>query len=657
MTTIDTSHPFRQGFNALAVAIGIALLGVPVAGQAQTVPDAHAGLHRPGMDTAANGTPVVNIVAPSAAGVSHNQFQSFDVDSKGLILNNSGAVSQTQLAGMIVGNTNLATGPSARIILNEVTGGSPSALNGYTEVAGKAADVIVANPNGISVNGGGFINTTRSVLTTGTPVFGGDGSLQAFRVTRGAIAINGSGLDGTQGDRLDLIARAVQANAKVWAHNLNVVTGANQVGYADLATQAIQGEGAVPGVSLDVAALGGMYADKIHLLGTEAGVGVRTSGEIAAQAGDFQLTSAGKLVVTGKLTATGDLAVDAGGIDNAGTLAANGRLDVHGNGDIGNSGTLYAGQGLDLSGAGAVSNAGLIHADADATLHVASLSNTGSIESAQDLSLTSQGRLINQGTMLAGGGDLALSAGEFDNSGSVNAADRLALQAGALNNTGLLRSGTAQTFRIDGKASNQGTAYAGTAAQWTVAGLLANTGTLAAQGDLDIGAGSLDSSGVLGAGVQTDGSLAGAGALSVDTRAALVAQGRNLAAATLDFHGASLDLDDAITRAGGAIGLTATQGTLSLRNGDLATNDNLALQVAGQLDNSGGTLQAGQIALDAASVVNRGGHVLQTGAAASTLAVSGAFDNSAGSIASNAGALTLNAGSLLNTGGSIAHAG
>jgi filamentous hemagglutinin len=657
MTTIHSPHALRQGLNTLAFAVAVALLGTPVAGQAQAVPDARAGLHRPGTDTAANGVPVVNIVAPSAGGVSHNQFQSFDVDGKGLILNNSGAVSQTRLAGMIVGNTNLGAGPSARIILNEVTGTRPSALNGYTEVAGKAADVIVANPNGISVNGGGFINTTRGVLTTGTPVFGGDGSLQAFRVTRGAIAINGGGLDATGPDRLDLIARAVQANAKVWAHNLNVVTGANQVGYADLATQAIQGEGTVPGVSLDVAALGGMYADKIHLLGTEAGVGVRASGEIAAQAGDFRLTSAGKLVVTGKLTATGDLAVDAGGIDNGGTLAANGRLDVHASGDVGNSGTLYAGRGLDLSGTGAVANAGLIHADADATLQVASLSNTGSIESVHDLSLTSQGRLINQGTMLAGGGNLMLSAGEFDNGGSVDAADRLALQAGALTNTGLLRSGAAQTVRVDGKANNQGTAYAGTAAQWTVAGQLANTGTLAAQGDLDIGADSLDSSGVLGAGVQTDGSLAGAGTLSVDTTAALVAQGRNLAAATLDFRGASLDLDGATTRAGGAIGLTATQGALSLRNGDLATNDSLALQAAGQLDNSDGTLQAGQVALAAASVVNRGGHVLQTGTAASTLAVSGAFDNSAGSIASNAGALTLAAGSLLNAGGSIAHAG
>src|SRR5690606_24108110 len=76
MTTIHAPHALRQGLNTLAIAIAVALLGAPAASQAQAVPDAQAGLHRPGMDTAANGTPVVNIVAPSAGGVSHNQFQS-----------------------------------------------------------------------------------------------------------------------------------------------------------------------------------------------------------------------------------------------------------------------------------------------------------------------------------------------------------------------------------------------------------------------------------------------------------------------------------------------------------------------------------------------------------------------------------------------------
>ena len=191
----------------LSAAVFSALLGTQTFVSAQVTPDPNAGAHRPGTDTAANGVPVVNIVAPSAAGVSHNQYQQFNVDKQGLILNNSAAVSQTQLGGYVTGNPQYQAGQSARLIVNEVTSTNPTYLRGYTEVAGHAADVVVANPNGISVAGGGFINTPRATLTTGVPVFDCDGSLQAFHVTRGAIRIEGDGLNASNIDRLDLLSR------------------------------------------------------------------------------------------------------------------------------------------------------------------------------------------------------------------------------------------------------------------------------------------------------------------------------------------------------------------------------------------------------------------------------------------------------------------
>ncbi|WP_155401664.1 filamentous hemagglutinin N-terminal domain-containing protein, partial [Ralstonia solanacearum] len=41
----------------------------------------------------------------------------------------------------------------------------PSTLQGYLEVAGPRAEVVIANPNGILVNGGGVFNNSRGALT------------------------------------------------------------------------------------------------------------------------------------------------------------------------------------------------------------------------------------------------------------------------------------------------------------------------------------------------------------------------------------------------------------------------------------------------------------------------------------------------------------
>lgn len=57
-------HFTRRVMHTLALALLVAFVGAPVASQAQVAGAANSA-HRPTVDTAANGTPVVNIVAPT----------------------------------------------------------------------------------------------------------------------------------------------------------------------------------------------------------------------------------------------------------------------------------------------------------------------------------------------------------------------------------------------------------------------------------------------------------------------------------------------------------------------------------------------------------------------------------------------------------------
>ena len=93
-------------------------------------------------------------------------YREFNVDSNGVVLNNSASDLTHATLGNIAKNNNLTNG-SASVILNEVTSNRASSLNGFIEVAGQRADVVIANPNGISCSGCSFINTNKAVLTTG----------------------------------------------------------------------------------------------------------------------------------------------------------------------------------------------------------------------------------------------------------------------------------------------------------------------------------------------------------------------------------------------------------------------------------------------------------------------------------------------------------
>jgi len=242
-------------------------------------PDGPSG-QRPIIDAAANGVPLVHIAPPNASGVSRNGYKDFNVGSNGLILNNSATPVQTQLGGWTAGNPQLGYVP-ARLIVNEVLGTNASVLKGTIEVAGRKADVVISNPNGLLCDGCGFINTSRTTLSTGTPQYGANGSLSGFSVAQGQINVEAAGLNAANIEQLDLIARGLVIEGEVWAQNLNVLAGTNQVLYASLAaTPASAGAGGAPLFAIDLKDLGGMYANQVYLIATEKGLGVNSTGRV-----------------------------------------------------------------------------------------------------------------------------------------------------------------------------------------------------------------------------------------------------------------------------------------------------------------------------------------------------------------------------------------
>ncbi|MFU2132843.1 filamentous hemagglutinin N-terminal domain-containing protein, partial [Gallibacterium anatis] len=255
----------------------------------------------------ANGLPQVNIQTPNNKGLSHNKYQQFDVAQKGAILNNSRKNTQTEQGGWVQANPYLVGG-EAKVILNEVNATKPSQLKGYIEVAGGKADVIIANPSGIHCEGCGIINAGRSTFTTGEVQIE-NGQVTGYRVEKGAVAVSGRGMDTSRQDYTDIIAKEVKVNAGIWANELKVTTGQNQVSAHNDSIQVIRaGEANQPvGYAVDVAELGGMYANKIHLIGTENGLGVRNAGHIGAAAGEVKITTEGQLVNTGYLGAKQDI--------------------------------------------------------------------------------------------------------------------------------------------------------------------------------------------------------------------------------------------------------------------------------------------------------------------------------------------------------------
>ncbi|WP_313590740.1 two-partner secretion domain-containing protein [Pantoea septica] len=388
----------------------------------------------------ANGTTVVDINAADANGLSHNMWTEFNVGSNGTVLNNSTA-DLVRESGNIAKNPNLAA--SAKVILNEVISNKASQLKGALEVAGQTADVIIANPNGITCTGCSFINTSRTTLTTGTPVMT-DGALTGFNVKGGTVTA--SGLKNAQ-SYTDILAETIKISGQLETGSLNAIAG--KYSY-DRSTGAAVSDGAsASGVGIDISALGGVTAGVIQLQTTQAGSGVNNKGILSADT-----------------------------------------LQISSNGILSNDGTLSA-QTLRASSTGNMSNNGALKGTNIQLISSKELSNSGTVDASGVLAATTASHIVNKGTMQGTSVNQLVSyAGNITNNGTLASAGTVNLISGfAPDQTGALApyANTSITNSGNGTISGNG----GVTLQ-AVNGVSMTSGSLSSQGQVYLAANSID---------------------------------------------------------------------------------------------------------------------------------------------------------------------
>ncbi|NKD56002.1 MULTISPECIES: hemagglutinin repeat-containing protein [unclassified Haematospirillum] len=412
-------------------------------------------------DQSRSGIPLFNINTPNSSGVSNNLHHTFDVPLRGAIDNNSAIAAYSKLeAGFVEGNPNLTPGHEAELIIHQVIGGTRSQMDGLLEVVGPKARVVVINEDGITCNSCGFINTSRATLSTGAAIFNDRGELERFEVRGGDILFDGTGFDATKEDQsigqIDLVARtiALRDEAKVKGLRLNVVMGTNRVDANSLAADPITVDTPAPDIALDVAALGGMYANQIALVATEDGAGVNMNGAMVSASSltldakgyirlgsgsslsagtDTTITTTDRFENAGTIKSSGSISVAAHTVDNTGTIDAGTSVSIGAVDTIKNSGTIKSGQKTTLAAGRRVENRGTVLSDGDSVIDAPFVLNDG-------------GKIIGKNTL-----DIGYAKGEGGRSESVENRNGTIEAGKTLSNIkakSIVNQGTAPTVRI-----------------------------------------------------------------------------------------------------------------------------------------------------------------------------------------------------------------
>lgn len=375
----------------LSAWMSVVMLVASLPVRADLTPDVTAAAHQQARVGSVGGVSVVDIVAADARGTSHNRWSAFDVPARGLVLNNAPTGANSLLAGALAANPNLG-GAAANLIVNEVTGNRPSALLGQIEVAGQAARLVIANPNGITCDGCGFIGTPHVQLTTGRPVWVDDAL--RFDVTGGRIDIGTNGLAALAA-RIDLIAQTVRTRGELrTTGDANLFAGRAVVDSMSLVPDdlAAYPQGSDDFIAIDIGQT--VSAGSIQLIAMGENIGVRTSAPLLAAA-DILIASRQTVLLDGAVNAGRDVEFyNIGAMDSA--LSASVEAGRH---------LKFVGTGLDLAAAASLRAGGDIGLGfvGDNSDGWTALRNAGRIEAGAVLSMSGLGMGLNTGVIRSGG--------------------------------------------------------------------------------------------------------------------------------------------------------------------------------------------------------------------------------------------------------------
>ncbi|WP_339008988.1 filamentous hemagglutinin N-terminal domain-containing protein [Fusobacterium animalis] len=348
--------------------------------------------HNTKLDVAPNGVPVVNISTPNNRGISVNEFSEYNIDEKGQVLNNADNYGRSHLAGIISANPNLAPNQAANLIILQVNGSNRSQIEGYLEALSRQkVDVILSNENGLYINNGGTINIKNFTATTGR-VNLKDGDFVGIDVEKGNIVIGPKGMDGTNANYVELIAKTLELRGNVVTNDLKVVAGSNKI---DKKGNITGKNNASNNIAIDGRELGGMYAGVIKIISTDKGAGVNSDAFIVSKNSKLEITADGKIKVNkvqgkgidikGKEYEQKDLVYSDEGISiNADKIKLSGtgtqaNKQINLNGAVENSATIYTKEGLKTK----------------------DLTNTGTVQAINKIEV--EGNLTNRGEILTNG--------------------------------------------------------------------------------------------------------------------------------------------------------------------------------------------------------------------------------------------------------------